>query len=291
MQPAVILAALSAVVLWGASAVAAKIAVAELTPITVAMLRTVLGGLAALVLALAMRIPLPRPARQKQLLVLSGFCGFVGFPVLFSLGISLTSANHASMILATLPIFTGAIALTWDRRLPRSLWWLGCAVALTGEFLLISDSGGMPMGYASIGGDSLVLASNCLASLGYVAGARLQQQGYPSTGTTFWGVALFALVMIPLAPLITTPVELVEASLSAWLAIAYLAIGVTIVGYVCWYWALGKGGIERVGLFQFLQPVSGVILAWLLLGELIDMTFVVASAMILCGVWIALKAK
>jgi drug/metabolite transporter (DMT)-like permease len=68
-------------------------------------------------------------------------------------------------------------------------------------------------------------------------------------------------------------------------------VGVTIVGYVCWYWALGNGGIERVGLFQFLQPISGVILAWLLLGELIDGVFLAASALILCGVWIALKAK
>jgi drug/metabolite transporter (DMT)-like permease len=291
MQLKVILAALLAVVLWGASPVAAKIAVGDLSPITVAMLRTVLGGLAALLLALAARIPLPRSTRQKQLLVLSAACGFVGFPILFTMGIRLTSANHASMILAALPVFTGAIALTWDRRLPRMLWWVGCAVALTGEFLLISDSTRLPMGDASIAGDTLVLASNFLASLGYVAGARLQQQGYPATGTTFWGVALFALILIPISPLITSPAELVDASFRAWMAIAYLAVGVTIVGYVCWYWALGNGGIERVGLFQFLQPISGVILAWLLLGELIDGIFLAASALILCGVWIALKAK
>ena len=40
-------------------------------------------------------------------------CGFIAFPVLFSIGVRLTSANHASMILAALPIFTGGIAMAW----------------------------------------------------------------------------------------------------------------------------------------------------------------------------------
>ena len=58
-----------------------------------------------------------------------------------------------------------------------------------------------------------------------------------------------------------------------------------------WYWALGKGGIARVGLIQFLQPVSGVILAGLLLGEQITLSFALASAVVLFGVWLAIRGK
>ena len=58
-----------------------------------------------------------------------------------------------------------------------------------------------------------------------------------------------------------------------------------------WYWALGRGGIARVGLIQFLQPVSGVILAALLLGERISLSFLLASVLVLFGVWLALKGK
>ena len=60
---------------------------------------------------------------------------------------------------------------------------------------------------------------------------------------------------------------------------------------ILWYWALGKGGIARVGVLQFLQPVSGVILASLLLGEGVNLSFIAASTMILFGVWLALKGK
>ena len=45
-----------------------------------------------------------------------------------------------------------------------------------------------------------MLISTVFASLGYVAGARLQRDGYSAHGTTFWGVGLFALLLLPLAP-------------------------------------------------------------------------------------------
>lgn len=289
MTPGIVAAAIIAVVLWGASPVAAKIAVLSLSPLSVVLLRTVIGGLAALPLVLAMRIPLPGPRNQKYLLIVSGFCAFVAFPALFTAGVELTSANHASMILACLPIFTGAIAMAWDRRIPKPLWWFGCAIALAGEMLLISTykAGGAEV--SSWVGDGLVLVSNVFASLGYVAGGRLQRQGYPAAGTTFWGVTLFALILLPLVPFAAAEIDIHSVPFEAWVSVFYLAIGVTIVGYILWYRALGKGGIERIGLFQFLQPVSGVVLAWLLLGEQLTLTFFIAAALVLIGVWFALK--
>lgn len=289
MPLTIVAAALLAVVLWGASPVAAKIAVGSLSPVAVVLFRTIVGGIAALPLVLVMRIPLPVQRRQKYLLALSGFCGFVGFPLLFTIGVERTSANHASIILACLPVFTGAIAMAWDRKCPRGLWWAGCAIALGGEVLLVTahDAGGRAAGLA---GDLLVLASNLFASLGYVAGARLQRQGYSAVGTTFWGVIVFAVFLLPFAPFVASGVEFASVPASAWLAAIYLALGVTIVGYILWYWALGKGGIARIGSFQFLQPISGIALAWLLLGEQLTSTFFAASALVLVGVWFVLKS-
>jgi drug/metabolite transporter (DMT)-like permease len=291
MSPSVILAALAAVILWGASPVAAKVAVADLSPLAVAVLRTVLGGALAVPVALALKVRWPAQRRLQLTLLLSGFCGFVGFPLLFTFGVHLTSANHASMILAALPIFTGAIAMGWDRRRPSRIWILGSLIALAGEVVLIGGRAGAGAGTASVAGDALVLVSNCFASLGYVAGGRLQQAGYPSTGTTFWGAAAMALLLTPVALMLWVRGDLAVASVPAWSAIAYLAAVVTILGYVLWYWALGKGGIARVGLVQFLQPVSGVILAALLLGERISATFLLASALVLGGVWLAIRGK
>ncbi|MEM7561811.1 MAG: DMT family transporter [Pseudomonadota bacterium] len=290
INPAVFLAALFAVVIFGGSAVATKMAVSAINPVDVSILRTIIGGLIALVLAATLRIRLPSEPLQKRLLVLSGFCGFIVFPLLFTLGVGLTSANHATMILAILPVLTGAIAMGWDRQKPAMLWWLGCGIAFAGELLLLYDPGA-DTASATLTGDLLVWLSTFFASLGYVAGGRLQRSGYSARGTTFWGVSLFALLLLPVAPFVIDFNSLSIAGGFAWSGLLYQAIGVTIFAYILWYWALGTGGIARVGLFQFLQPVSGVILAWLILSEQLSLFFIVASMIIMLGVVIAFRAR
>jgi drug/metabolite transporter (DMT)-like permease len=290
MNWAVLVAALTAVIIFGGSAVATKIAVSAISAIDVAIMRTVIGGLIAMPLAIVLRIKLPVLAHQRWLLLLSGCCGFIAFPLLFTFGVSLTSANHATMILAILPVLTGAIAMFWDRLKPKAIWWLGCATAFGGELLLLYDPDASP-GSASLGGDLLVWISTLFASLGYVAGARLQRTGYSAKGTTFWGVGLFALLLLPLAPFVIDGTTLHSAGSYAWSGLLYQAIGVTIIAYILWYWALGTGGIARVGLFQFLQPVSGVIFAWLILEENLSLIFALASSIIMLGVVLAFRAR
>ncbi len=282
-------AALAGVIIFGGSAIATKVAVSAISAIDVFMLRTIIGGLLALPLAFVLRIRLPGSRPQLLLLLLSGFCGFIAFPLLFTFGVSLTSANHATMILAILPVLTGAFAQYWDRQKPKPGWWLGCAIAFSGEILLLYDP--TATGRASLEGDLLVWISTLFASLGYVAGARLQRSGYSARGTTFWGVGLFSLLLLPLAPLLLDFGALADAGLYAWSGLLYQAIGVTIIAYILWYWALGTGGIARVGLLQFLQPVSGILLAWWILTENLSLAFLLASSIIMVGVILAFRAK
>lgn len=290
MTPGVLAAALAAVIIFGGSAVGTKLAVSGFQPVDVALLRTVIGGLLAIALALLLRIRPPTDPARLGLLLLSGLCGFIAFPLLFTLGVERTTANHATMILAILPVLTGALAMAWDRQKPAAKWWGGCTIAFTGEVLLIYEPAGQ-VDEATLAGDLLVLLSTLFASLGYVAGGRLQRSGYSSRGTTFWGVGLFALLLLPVLPFFIGTNELQAAGAHAWSGLLYQAIGVTIVAYLLWYWALGTGGIARVGLMQFLQPVSGVILAWLVLAETLSLKFTLASVIILLGVLIAFRAK
>ena len=290
MNSLVFAAALAGVIIFGGSAIATKMAVSAISAIDVSIMRTIIGGLVAIPLTLALRIPLPASGQQRMLLMVSGFCGFIAFPLLFTFGVHHTSANHATMILAILPVMTGAIAHAWDRSRPRALWWLGCAIAFGGEVMLLYDPAASA-GIASIEGDLLVWSSTLFASLGYVSGARLQRSGYSARGTTFWGVGLFALLLLPTLVWLVDFGALANAGWYAWSGLLYQAIGVTIVAYILWYWALGTGGIARVGLFQFLQPISGVILAWLVLSETLTLIFLLASAIIMVGVILAFRSR
>lgn len=282
-----VLIALAVVVLWGATPVFTKLATREIDPVVTAMIRTGLGGMAALPLALTLRISPPRRAGQVWPLLLSGFCGFVAFPILYTIGQRMTSAMHGGLILAALPIFTGLYAAAIERRRPNPVWWAGCAVAFGGEILLILGRLPSSAGEASVLGDLLILFASLFASMGYVAGARLLQSGYASLGTTLWGATFAAIVFLPFLPFALGGFRLPEASWIAWGSIATMAWITAILGYIGWYWALAHGGIARMGTIQFLQPLSGLVLAFFWLGERPTAVLIVATVMIFAGVVIA----
>src|SRR5499433_3522248 len=162
-------------IVWGATPVATRLAVAELDPVHVGLLRTVFAGLLALPMALALRLRLPKHRRGFLLLAVSGVSGFIVFPLLYSVGQRDTSAMHGGMILAALPIFTGSYAALAERRRPTARWILGCVVALVGECALIALRAGSGGVTPTLGGDLMILLAALLVAAGYVAGARLAQ--------------------------------------------------------------------------------------------------------------------
>jgi drug/metabolite transporter (DMT)-like permease len=283
--------ALAVMVLWGASPVVTKIATGHIDPLLVGLLRTTLAGLLAGPILLAMRQALPARRDDRVLLAISSLSGFVLFPILFTLGQQHTSATHGGMILAALPIVTGSYVAITDRRRPELRWFLGCGIALVGEAgIVLLRAGGHRSG-ATVGGDALVIVSALIVSAGYVAGARLGERGYRSLATTFWGVALGAIIGLPLLgyQLVTGPA--IGRDAGSWAAVVFMAVFTTIIGYVGWYWALAKGGIARIATVQFLQPFSGLVLAVLLLGEPFTLPLAIAAAAILGGVSLAQRPR
>ena len=285
-RAAVYAAATVSVFVWGATPIATKIGVNHIDPILVGVARTVLGGAVALPIVLLLRIPLPKTARQFRLLALSAFCGFLAFTILFSIGQNRTTGTHTGLIFASIPIFTGIFASLIERRGPSVLWWVGGAIALAGEAYIIGVRGGDDAG-ATLQGDAMVLVATMIVCLGYVIGARLTQIGYTTWGTTFWGVVLAALVQAPLLPFVAAGSGWRDADAAGWWAVLYLALGSGIVSYVCWYWALGRGGIAKTGMLYFYSPLVTIGLAVILLGETLTSPVLGAAAAIFAGVYIS----
>lgn len=282
-------AAALAVILWGASPVGTKVALAEVSPLGVMTIRTLGGGVGGMALAIILSIRPPRHLGDMIQVALAGACGMIAFPTLFSLGMQATSAAHGAMILACMPVTTSAIAFVVDRKMPTGFWWLGCGLAIAGEAILVSGWEETGTGVASFEGDLLVLSSTFFACIGYVLGGKLQKRGYPARGITFWGAAFSAAVLIPFSPWLMVSVDATSWTGPTWFALGYLAFGVTILGYICWYWALGHGGVSRISLMQFLQPVSGLALSIAFLDDHLSLQLVIAAALIFAGTIISTR--
>jgi len=285
-----VIVAFLVMIIWGATPVVTKVATGEIDSILVGLLRTLVGGGLAAPFLRAWHQPLPKHRHGLALLVVSSIAGFMAFPILFSIGQRHTSAMHGGLILAALPIFTGSYAALLEQRRPSLRWILGCLLALAGEVALIAFRAGAGGAEVSLFGDALVVLSALLVASGYVAGGRLGQLGYTSLATTFWGVGLAAAAVAPVAGVLIFADGVPRAGLAAWGCVLFLGVMTTIVGYIGWYWALAAGGIARIGTIQFFQPVSGLLLAILVLGERFTLPLVVASVTILAGVSIAQRA-
>ena len=288
-QLAVYAAAAFAVVVWTGTPVVTKVAVDTFDPLLVGVLRSALAGVAVVPLLAVFRPPRPRSLRDMLLLLGSAFGGFVIFPIIFAIGLRYTSASHAALILVAQPIFTGSIGALVERRFPGGRWALGCAVALAGEVALIvfrlglSASGGL-------WGDLMILAGGLSASAGYVAGTKLSTR-IGTWATTIWGNFVGGIVMLVPLAFFGGGVAWGEVAPSVWVALGYLALCSSILGYIAWYWALARGGIARIAAAQFALPVGSVLLAVLFLGERLTLPLVLAAAVILCGIGLAQQRR
>lgn len=274
-----------AIVLWGGSPIATKLAVNEIDPVVVGVLRTVLAALVTGPAALLLKCAWPRSREQGVLLAVSAIGGFVIFPVAYSIGLSFTTAAHAALILAGLPLLTGLFAALLERQVPPRRWWFGAAVAMTGEVLLVASRTGLETDGSSVLGD-LIVAGACIGvAMGYVAGGRLSQS-LGTWPTTLWGITVSGLVVLPVLPFVAGGVAWAAVGPWAFGGIAYGAFVTSILGYVAWYWALGKGGIGRIATMQFGLPVVALALAVVILDEVITLPIVIAACFILAGIWI-----
>ena len=298
----VLAAAYGTVVLWGASPLATKVAVGGIDPLAVGVLRTLLGALVALPILLVGKHKLPRSRFAWTNLAVSALGGFVFFPLLFSLGLKLTTAGHGALLLGILPVFTGLIAAVLEgssglgagrlrilslalqpRRAPAGRWWLGCVVALFGTAVLVGERFGFAATEASLSGNLLVLVGAAGAAAGYVTGARAARE-IGTWPVTLWGLVIGGIVLLPVSPFVLSPSALAQAGPLPWGGVLYQAFVTSILGYALWYWALGQGGIGRTGVTQFVQPLIGLVLAVALLGEALTWPMILAAALILGGV-------
>lgn len=281
--------AVFALVVWSGTPIANKIAINYMSGLQAGVLRSVSAGLIAFALVLIMRMPFPKQGKQRLLLSISGIASFAMWPLLMSIGLEYTSAGHAALIMALIPVFTVLFSNLLCARWPNWRWCFGATVAILGTLMLIA---GRPLVFSltdyqtTLKGDLLILLGCIVCAWGYVAGAR-SSIGIGSRATTFWGLALALVVLIPVFFSIVDYNSLSTIDTTAWLAIAWLVLFSSLLAYIAWLFALERGGIAKIGSIQLSMPVLTLIAAVFILAEDINSFIIFACVLILFGAYLA----
>jgi drug/metabolite transporter (DMT)-like permease len=276
-------AACFGVVLFALVPTTTRLATAQLSGLSVGLIRTVGAALVCFPLLFILRPPTPRTPKDWCLLLLYAVGNFAGFPILFGIGVRHTSGSHAALIMAAMPLVTGLLGIALERRLPRWTWFFGAAIAIAGEAALVG-MGNMNSTGASVAGDAIVFAACTLSAFGIVAGARVGARITP-LAATLWATVFGGAALAPWAALrlLDSPHAYQQLTAVTWTAVIQITLGAAVIANMSWLWAVSRGGLVRVAPIQFAQPVCALFLASALLNEPLSPGLLLVAASIIVG--------
>lgn len=274
-----------AAVAWGASFVATKRAVSEVSPATVVWTRF---GMGVLVLGAAVagrrQLALP-PARELPFFALLGFLGVAFHQWLQANGLKTAAATTSSWIVTTIPIFTALLGWLVLKETLRPLRLAGIALAALGVTVVVSRGslGSLWSGGAGTTGDLLVLLSAVNWAV-FTVLSRGRIGAHPPARMMLWVMALGWAFTFPW--LLSGPgfSELSRLSPGGWGAVAFLGFVCSGAAYIGYYDALHVLPAARVAAFIYFQPLVTLAVAVALGQERLVPAAIAGGALILLGV-------
>ena len=270
--------------IWSSSFMWIKIAVQEIGPITLVALRVLFGLLFGIVVIYIQRIQWPRTLKDWTPLLVLGITNIAIPFFLISWGEQSIDSAVASILNATVPLFTILIAhyLLKDDKITVSKV-LGLLMGFTGVVVLMSKDIGTSLG-SILGQFAIVLASAFYAGGGVYA--RKTTQDMPGIMRSA-GPLLPATVVMWLAMfLVESPVKFPQLGIT-WIALLFLGVLGSGFAFVLSYYLLHEIGPTRTSMVTYLFPLGGVILGVAFLDEDLSWQLVVGAVLIVLSLIVA----
>jgi drug/metabolite transporter (DMT)-like permease len=276
---------------WGGSFVAGKIALREFPPMTLTFFRFLIAT--AIILPYmwsrdSVRIP---DKRDIPLLFALGFLGVSGYFAFQFTSLMYTSAANSSTINALNPLTSSVIAifLTEERLSVKKVGLI--FLALTGVLLTVTGGDKHVLLNLSFNkGDLIMVLAMISFSIYGVYSKKATEKYSPLLVTAY--VFLFGLIQI-------TPLMLMENvlgsafsySLEAWIAIFFMALFSSVLGYLIQQVTISKIGVNKTSLFINLVPLFVLIFSYLILGDLVTYINLVSAGIIITAVVLNTRLK
>jgi drug/metabolite transporter (DMT)-like permease len=274
-----------AVLVWGASFIATKMALRDLAPVTVVWLRFTIG-VVILGMAVGYKGQFSLPQKQDWLyFILLGFLGITFHQWLQSNGLETAQASTTAWIVATSPIFIAILSWIFLRERLAGLQIAGILFAAVGVLLVVSkgDLSTLFSGHFGTSGDILILISAPNWAVFSILSTRGLKK-YPATQMMFFVMLVGWIFTSILFFSSGNPGDILNISVPGILGIGFLGIFCSGLAYIAWYDGLQALPATQIGAFLYLEPLVAVLVAWVILGEALIPIALLGGAVILLGV-------
>ncbi|MBX2882087.1 MAG: DMT family transporter [Granulosicoccus sp.] len=276
--------------LWGGNPVGAKFGLMVFPPYWSAFIRFVFGIMTiwAWCQWRGIRI-LPTRNEWSPLLWISLlFTVQIG---LMNMGFDQTTGVNGSILISTNPLFAAVFAhflISSDSLKPVKL--IGLLVGFAGVVITIVGSGA-GSGPVELGasGDWLCLASACLLGFRLIASARAMKNLNPFR-LAIWQM-IFSLPLFAFAGGLFETIRWEALGWAPVLGLAYQGIVVAGVGFMASLWLISRYQASVMVSFNFISPVTGVLLSALLLGEALSSGVLLGVGLLAIGMILVCAGK
>ncbi|SOU87166.1 EamA family transporter [Tenacibaculum dicentrarchi] len=280
----IIAAFFSIYIIWGSTYLFNKIAVTEIPPLFLASIRFSIAGVLIMILAKIMKLPLKISRNQ---LVNSGIAGFLFLVYgngVFVWALKYVDSGFAALLASTQPLFVLFLLRLIDGKRLQRKSIIGVSLGLIGMYLLVSQQE-ITTSEGSVLGIFMILT--CVLSWSYgsvfVSKADLPKKHLVSTGYQM----LLAGFMLAIASLVfkETWISPLNWSSKTQGAMFFLIIFGGIVAFTAFNYLLKSVSPEKVATSAYVNPIIALFLGWSLLNEQLTSQSIVASAVLLLGVY------
>ncbi|PQB06954.1 EamA family transporter [Polaribacter filamentus] len=286
----IIFAFIAIYVIWGSTYLFNKIAVTELSPFFLASIRFLTAGFLILIIAKVLKKSLVISKKQLLNTLISGFLFLVYGNGVFVWALKYVDSGFASLLASTQPLFVLLLLRLIDQKKMQKKSIIGVLLGVFGMYLLVSQT------EIAVSKESLLgifMIFTCVLSWSYgsvfVSKADLPKNFFVSTGYQ----------------MITAGIVLIIASLGfdeAWLAptswsfkvqgsMLFLITFGSILAFTSFNYLLKSVSPEKVSTSAYVNPIIAMFLGWYFLNEEFTTQSIVASVVLLTGVYFITSRK
>ena len=222
-----------------------------------------------------------------------GFFGVMVYHLGLNYGEQYISPSAASLIIATIPIYVVILATIILNEKIKITKLFGIIIALVGVIIIsIWGKKNISIEIDYIFAAFAVLLAAIMGALYTIAGKKLLER-YNGLSLTVYAMLLGSIGLIPFVFISPTVIdEISTMSTTAWIAVLFLGIFSTVVGYVIWYVALEMKTASSVSVYLYAIPVLSTIISYFFLGDEITYFFVLGGIFVILGlILVNMKTK
>lgn len=272
-----------AISFWGISFVSTKAVLYKLDPFTLLVMRFGIGALFLFILLLLTRVRFHISIKYVPHLIVLGILGVFVHQVLQATALLTIDASSAGWLISFSPIFTVLLSMMFlheKMTLPKAI---GMILSISGVLLITSARNGQPLSFTINLGFLLMILSTLNWAIYSILlkGLRIP---YPALVVTFYMSLVGFILTTPFLVRNKGWESLKLLSLGEWAHLVFLGIFVSGIAY--WYW--GKAhevmAASKVSMFLYLEPLSTLFAAVIILHEKILVHGVLGGIIIIVGV-------